>query len=114
MRSRRGTGPHQQRALGHARQAAGRHLDLLQRRHQRPAGGGDLRAGVGEVNPTAAALQQPHPQGALEVPDLLGDRSLGERKLLGRPRDALGLGNGHEGPGLLERESRLVHAGILV
>ena len=87
------------------------HLD---RAHGGAASVGQRTARIREANPSTVALQELQPDRALEVPDLLGHRGLGQEEGGRRPRDVLVFRDRHEGPYLLECEGRFSHRNILV
>ena len=86
----------------------------LDRAQRGPARLGERAAGVREPDPPPVALEELQAHGLLEVAQLLGDRRLGQEKGGGCAGDVLGLGDGDEGPNLLQGEGRLAHRDILV
>src|SRR5207248_8510805 len=63
----------------------GRVFDDLDGPQRRTTGFGEGTARVGEADPAAVTFQQLDSHGLLEVPDLLGDRALGQKEGRGRP-----------------------------
>jgi len=77
------------------------------------AGFGQRASRVREPDTPPVALQELQTDRLLEVPDLLGDRRLGQVEGGGGARNMLGFGHLDKGSNLLQSERRLAHGDIL-